>query len=157
MGLFTGIEKAEISERGKYLLPGFIGKLKIKRTLAKNSIKTGLAFIVECEVVETNGLRDDDGKELYPIGSSVTWYQKMQDRTVAFPAIKAFVAAASGVHPGDSAGMAEINAEMENILNEATENEANNALVGQIVKLETVATKTKKGYDFTRHNWSPVG
>lgn len=149
MGLFSGIEKAEISEKGRYLPSGFVGKLKVRRTLAKDSVKSGLAFIVEFEVVESNN------DEFSP-GSSATWYQKMTDKTVAFPAIKAFVAAASGVHPGDREAMNEINDEMENILNEATTNETSNALVGQEVAVETIATKTKKGFDFTRHNWLPV-
>jgi len=150
MGLFSGIEKAEISERGKYISPGFLGKLRVKKTLAKESVKSGLAFIVEFDVLESN-------LDEHPVGSSATWFQKMQDKTVAFPAIKAFVAAVSGVHPGDRDAMAEINAEMENILDEATSNETNNALVGQEVNLETFSTKTKKGFDFTRHNWSPAG
>lgn len=149
MGLFSGIEKAEISEKGKYISPGFVGKMRVRRTLAKDSIKSGLAFIVEFDVLESN--HDD-----HPVGSSATWYQKMMDKTVAFPAIKAFVAAASGVNLGDREAMAEINAEMESILDEATTNETSNALVGQEVKLETFSTKTKKGHDFTRHNWLPA-
>lgn len=149
MGLFSGIDKAEISEKGKYIAPGFVGKLRVRRTLAKDSIKSGLAFIVEFDVLETN-------LDEHPVGSSATWYQKMTDKTVAFPSIKAFVAAASGVHMGDRDAMQEISQEMEDILDEATTNETDNALVGQEVRVETFSTKTKKGFDFTRHNWLPA-
>lgn len=151
MGLFSGIEKAEISERGKYISPGFVGRLKVRKTLAKDSVKSGLAFIVEFDVLESN-------LDEHPVGSSATWFQKMQDKTVAFPAIKAFVAAVAGFHPGDKAGIeAEIGPNMSTLLDDATENETSNALVGQEVKCETFSTKTKKGFDFTAHKWTPVG
>lgn len=150
MGIFSGIEKAEISERGKYLPPGFVGKLKVRRTLAKDSVKSGLAFIVEFEVLESN-------HDEFPVGSSATWFQKMTDRTVSLPAIKAWLAAVSGIHPGDRATIdAEIGASMESILDEACQNETNNNLIGLEVLVETVGQKTKKGFDFTRHNWLPA-
>lgn len=148
MGLFSGIDKAEIAEKGKYLSTGFVGKLRVRRTLAKDSIKSGLAFIVEFDVVESN-------LEEHPVGSSATWYQKMTDKTVALPAIKSFVLAASGVDPANRDAMAEINSEIEGILDEATTNETNNALVGQEVFVTTFSTKTKKGFDFTNHRWTP--
>lgn len=150
MGIFQGIEKAEITERGKYIAPGFVGTLKVTKTLAKESLKSGLAFIVEFNVLASN-------LEEHPIGSSVTWFQKMTDRTIAFPAIKAFVAAVAGFHPGDKAGIdAEIGQNMSALLDDATENETNNALVGQTVKCGTFLTKTKKGFDFTAHKWAPA-
>lgn len=150
MGIFSGIDKAVISERGKWIVPNFVGALRIRRTVVKDSIKHGLAFIVEFDVIGSNLLED------HPIKSSVTWFQKMSDKTVAFPSIKAFVAAASGIFPGDRLAMDEINREIENILEEACVNETSNALVGQEVRVETFATTTQKGHPFTRHNWLPA-
>lgn len=150
MGFFAGIEKADITERGIYIFPGFTGRLKVRRTLSKDSIKAGLALIVEFHVLESN-------LEAHPVGSSVTWFQKMSDKTVAFPAIKAFVAAVAGFAAGDKAAIdAEIGPNMEALLDDAVANETSNALVGQEVRCETFSTKTKKGFDFTVHKWLPV-
>lgn len=169
MGIFDGIEKAEIWVRGKYLTPGFSGDLKIKRTLAKSSQKSGVLFTVEFEVVSNESTprtttwsdgstKTFNAKEDHPIGSKVTWQQKMSDRTVALPAVAGFVAAVSGYELGDKNTIErEVLPNLTKLLDHACANEDDNALVGQSVHCEAehiITQKNKK--DFTVMRWSPV-
>lgn len=150
MGLFDGIESAEMFERGKFIPGDFVGVLEIKRTIAKETIKSGIGFIVEMAVVETNM------PDTMPEGSACTWFQKMSDKTVAFPSIKAWAAAVAGYHSHDKAAIeAELAPELGNVLTMATDNPADNDFVGQTVRLETHMIKTRNGRDFTVHTWSP--
>lgn len=150
MGLFSGIRDAELFERGKFLKPSFYGTLLIKRTIAKETMRSGLAFIVEFEVVSTN-MPDE-----HPVGSKVSWFQKMTDKTVAFPSIKAFAAAVAGyeIHQKDQIEE-EVAPALEELLDAAVENETDNDLVGLCVNVQTEHTKTQRGLDFTRHLWMP--
>jgi len=149
MGLFEGIEDAEIFERGKFLPAGFVGVLEVKRTLAKDSIKSGMGFIVEFEVIASN-------REDVPVGSKATWWQGMKDRTVAFPAIKEFVAVLSGFerHQKDEIN-AEVSPVLAQLLDHATENPDSNDLIGQRIQCETANKRTRNDRDFTLHLWSP--
>lgn len=168
MGLFDGINEAELFERGRYLPPGFRGVLEVKRTIAKETVRSGIGFIVEFEVVRVDrpgqGYNDGDAAnnvprhELAPVvrGEKRTWFQKMTDLNVAFPAIKAWAAAIAGYEMHEKEAIdAEVAPELEGAMNRATENPSDNDFVGCLVKLETEATKTGKGLDFTHHNWAP--
>ena len=150
MGLFEGIEDAEIFERGKYLAGGFRGVLECQRTIAKETIKSGLGFIVEFNVIETNM------PDAHPIGSRCTWFQKMSDKTVAWPAIKVWAAAMSGygAHQKEEIER-EVSPALKGLLNAATSSPADNDLVGIRVCVETEQVKTKNDKDFTRHTWAP--
>lgn len=150
MGLFDGINEAEIFERGRFLPDNFRGVLEVKRTIAKETIRSGIGFIVEFEVIETN-MPDQS-----PVGSKATWFQKMSDKTVAFPAIKAWAAACAGyeIHQKDDIEQ-EIAPHLADVLTHATDNPADNDFVGCLVRVETEQIKTRNDRDFTRHNWRP--
>lgn len=149
MGLFSGIQDAEIFERGRFLPGGFNGVLEVKRTIAKETIKSGVGFIVEFDVVESN--LDD-----VAIGSRCTWFQKMSDRTVALPSIKAWAAAVAGYHAHQRAEIEnEVAPMLEQSLTHATDNPADNDFVGCMVRVQTDMIQTKNGRDFTRHDWQP--
>jgi len=150
MGLFDGIEDAEIFERGKFLPPAFVGVLEVKRTIAKESIKSGVGFIVEFEVIESNV------PDKVPVGSKATWWQGMTDRTVAFPAIKEFVAVLSGFERHQKQEIeAEVSPVIRGVLDHATEHPDDNDLIGCRIVCETVNKRTKNDRDFTLHLWSP--
>jgi hypothetical protein len=150
MGFFEGIEKAQISERGKYLPPNFAGTLKIKRTLYRETLKSGPAFIVEFEVVASN-------LDTTPVGSECSWYQSLRDRTVADPAIKAFAAACAGYHRTQRAEIeAEVAPNLDEMLTDCCQSPDDNALTGTLVDVRTWTKKTQKGLDFTAHDWSPA-
>lgn len=169
MGLFDGINEAELFERGRYLPPGFRGVLEVKRTIAKETVRSGIGFIVEFEVVRVDrpgqGYNDGDAAnnvprhELAPVvrGEKRTWFQKMGDKTVAFPSIKAWAAAMSGYASHEKEAIEnEVAPHLEGVLTHATDNPADNDFVGCRVEVETIAHKTKKsGSDFTIHNWIP--
>jgi hypothetical protein len=150
MGLWSGVNDADVFERGKYMKDGFIGKVRIKRTLAKETRKVGLAFIVELEIVTSN-------MEEHPVGSKGTWFQKMTDKAVAFPAVKGFVTALFGYQPHQKEEIdADVAPNLEAILDHACQSEDDNHLTNMIVNLECVKIQTQKGFDFTRYDWSPA-
>ena len=156
MGLFDGIGEAEIFTRGKYMPPGFRGVLEVKRTIAKETVKSGIGFIVEFEVIEVNrpGTKDHD---LAPVvvGEKRTWFQGMKDKTVAFPAIKEWAAAMAGYQMHEKEAIDdEVSPELQNILTHATDNPADNDFVGVRVSLDTSHKKTKNDRDFTVHAWA---
>ncbi len=170
MGLFDGIGEAEIFERGKYFPPGFRGVLEVKRTIAKETVKSGIGFIVEFEVIEVarpgtgyNAGDEHNDKivkhELAPVvvGEKRTWFQGMNDKTVAFPSIKEWAAAVAGYNPGTDkdAIEAEVAPELSKELGVATDNPADNDFCGQYVCVETSHKLTKKKNDFTVHVWTP--
>lgn len=174
MSLFDGIQDAELFERGKFLsgkceackgkgvdsegkicqacegIGKFRGVLEVKRTIAKETVRSGIGFIVEFEIVESNM------RTAHPVGSKCTWFQKMSDKTVAFPAIKAWAAAVAGyqVHEREAIE-ADVSPMLEKTLTHATDNPADNDFVGVLVRVETEMIKTRNDKDFTRHDWQP--
>jgi hypothetical protein len=150
MGLFTGIDGAEVFERGKYVKPGFHGVLEVVKTIAKETRKSGDAFIVEFKIVETNMPAH------HPMGSKATWFQKMVDKDVAYPAIAAWAAAMGGLDASDKKGIEEhVLPELEEALDAATDSPRDNDFTGRLVRLDTELIQTRKGEDFTRYDFSP--
>jgi len=157
MGLFDGIDQAEVFERGRYLPPEFRGVLEVKRTISKETKRSGIGFIVEFEVVsvERSGKPDH---ELSPVivGQKRTWFQKMSDKTVAFPAVLAWAAGVAGYEAHDKAKIEEeVASGLGDILNHATDNPADNDFVGALVAVETSQITTRNDREFTRHDWIP--
>ncbi len=159
MGMFKGIEDAPIYERGKFFKAGFRGELEVKKTVLQETLKSGDAFIVEFEILTSN-MPDE-----HPVGSRGTFFQKMSDKTVAFPSITALIATLSGfaLHQREAI-KSEVSPNLDDILTRAIKNpdgedstQEQNDLIGLTVHLETEAVKTQKGADFTRHNWYPTG
>lgn len=152
MGMFKGINKAKISETGNYLPPDFDGVVEITRTIIKETRKKGPAFIVDLRIVESN--LDD-----VPVEKEFNWFQKMTDTDIAFPAIKAFFAAAAGVDPRDDEALGEIEDNIEEALEDAVQNPDDpekNMLIGLQVRVITSHKETQEGKDFTRHDWRPL-
>lgn len=148
MGLWDGLDKAQTFEKGTFLKPG-VYTLRIKTCLDKMTRKSGQAYIVEFEVLASSNSE-------HPVGTSVTWFQKMADRDVAFGAIKEFLAA---VYQKDLRQKTEkedfertIAPSLPAIADASTKT---NSLAGQVVNVEVTQIKTQKNLDFSRHAWSP--
>lgn len=158
MGLFSGIGDANLFERGRYMPPGFRGTLKVKKTIAKTTRKSGLAFIVEFEVIEVRQ-PGEEGHEYSPVvvGEKRTWYQGMNDKDIAFSAIMSWAAALGGYqsHQMDEI-KSEVAPKLEEMIETATNSPSDNILVGILVDLATngIITREKK-QPFTVHDWSP--
>jgi len=141
-----GVGKAELFEKGKYLNPGLY-VLAVKKTIFKSTRKSGDAFIVEFEVLESSD------EENHAVGSTCTWYQGLRDKEVAFPAIKDFMRNLLGINPDDKAAMQEFADGIDKMLHQAINNP--DLFEGTRIRVETYMIKTKaKGLDFTVHKWS---
>lgn len=147
---FSGVENAQIFERGNFLPPGGKYRLRVMRTIVKKTRKSGDAFIAEFEVIESDL---DEVK----VGSRYSWFQKLVDTDVAFPAIKEFIATLLGFDVRDKEGMKEFNGKVKSVLQEASEEyskEEDHPLHGLEILCETYQKETKQGKDFTVHSWS---
>jgi hypothetical protein len=146
---FSGIDRADTFERGKYFPPDGTFYLKLQKTLVKGTRKSGAAFIAEFEVVGSN-------HDEVPVGAKRSWFQKMVDKDVAFPAIKEFMAALLGFSKEDKAEWKSFEAKLEGILTEATDFEGkaeDHPLYGMTVKVTTWQKTTNNGKEFTVHDW----
>ena len=159
MGMFDGVGDADMFERGRFMPPGFRGVLEIKKTIAKESVKSGTGFIVEMEVIEVHA-PGEEGHEHSPVieGEKRTWWQGMKDKTVAFPSLKAWAGAVAGYRSDQRAEIDEAlgGNTLGDMLNEATASPAENDFVGAYVELTTHEIITQKNKSkFTVHNWAP--
>jgi hypothetical protein len=152
MGLWDGLKSAQVFEKGAYLGPGTYDA-EIVRILTKQTQKSGLGFIVELKVINSNN------PEHKP-GSKASWFQSMKSPPQAFAAIKEFVAAVLGIPAKEKDRLAaEIDPIIEKLMDRLTG--AENAFgpqgddPGRMVHVETFMKKTQRGGDFTVHAWSP--
>jgi len=149
MGNFGGIGKTELFERGVFLTPGGGYTLEIDTILLKETRKAGLAFIVEFKVLESTLPNHAEG-------SKATWFQKMQDKDVAFPAITEFFIALYDI-PRKGEDYDEFMESLEDVLDGVTEDleeGEEHPLKGKQIKCTTHTKLTKgKGVEFTVHNW----
>jgi hypothetical protein len=148
MGLWDGLKDAQVFEKGNFFGVG-VFDLEVGRCLTKQTIKSGLGFIVEFDVLTSTN-------PAHKTGSKGTWFQKMENQMVAFSAIKEFIIALHGFDPKLDAARIEqdlaphISALMDHGTGPA------NGFAGKRIRLETFMTKTKsRGTDFTVHRWSP--
>lgn len=153
--MWDGIEKAQIFERGKWMSDGFKGVVEVQKTVAKPTRKSGLCFIVEFVIRETN-MPDKHG-----VGTKASWCQKMTDVAVAFPAVAEWAAAMNGYDPQKDKTVVEekLLPILRDVMSVATDNPDNpekNFFIGIRVGLECFKKKTQNDRDFTVHNWSPV-
>jgi hypothetical protein len=140
----SGFKQAQTYDQGKYLDPGQY-KAEIVKTLVKDSRGSGTLFIAELRILESNHAEHSPG-------SKRSWVQKMQDKDIAFPAIKEFAMAVMGVSKNDTAAVSEFNEQCETLLDAAI-NE--NLFEGYTVAIECFHKETKKGNTFTVHQWYP--
>jgi hypothetical protein len=158
MGMFDGLGETELYERGVYLTPGGVYELEVKKVLLKETRKSGLGFIVEFTVLSAEGA----GEAQHAPGSRATWFQKMTDKDVAFPALKQFLVGLLGINMNNPEEKEEFNSKVEEILEAAVtwepedpEDETEeHPWAGFKVCCETFSKVTKKGADFTSHIWS---
>lgn len=160
MRYMQGIGGAKVFERGEFLtdagpsptepgkrLPGKFS-LSIIRTLVKQTQKSGVAFIAEMVVVESN-------TSAHPVGANRTWFQSFKSPQIAMGAIKAFTAAALGVATNDADGLRGLESTIEGVMSEVEEGHSN-PLEGLTVDVTCRLIQTEKtGSDFTVHDWAP--
>ncbi len=82
--LWSGLKDAQTFDRGTFFQPGSY-TLKIVNCLTKQTQKSGEAWIVEFEVLESSN------PTAHAVGSKGSWFQKLSNVQVAFGAIKEFV------------------------------------------------------------------
>lgn len=143
---FAGAGEAELSDRGVYLEPGGTYLLEVVKTIFKVTRKSGDAFIVEFKVLESDHPK-------HRVGSKATWFQSLKDKSVALPALKDFALKLFQIDDprSDDPTVVEFISNMDEMLMEACEQET--PLAGYKIRVTTEAVVTKKGLDFTRHNW----
>jgi hypothetical protein len=116
MGLYDGLQNAEIGEGGRYLGDLGVGRfsLRVIRMLAKQSRKSGLMTIAELEVIESSNPSE-------PLGQKVGWAQSHREIEIADRAIKEFVAALLGYYwPDDKERIkAELNPRVVQLMEQA--------------------------------------
>lgn len=155
MGRFSGIGEVDLFEKGVYLSPEGSYELEVQNMLLKETRKAGLGFIVEFTVVSST-------HESHAVGSKATWFQKLIDTDVAFPAIKEFFVSLLDVDMKDPEAKEEFNNSLEDLLDEVTSwtptaDDKDHPLKGTRIRCDTYSKKTKeKNLDFTAHVWQSV-
>lgn len=137
MGLFDGIEKAELNNGGTYLRPGVYPKLEIEEFKAGRTRKKEDFVVVKVKIVESSG------PEANPVGSTAD-VMTMMRWDGALGHIKGFLAAAMAidVREVDAAGT-------ELAIGEEQ------PLRGMLVACEASSVETKSGGTFTKVRWYP--
>lgn len=145
MSLWAGLSTAQVFENGVYFGPG-IFDVEIVRCLSKDTQKSGLAFIVETEVLTSTNPE-------HPAGAKRTWFQSMKNKNVGFGAVAGFLLHAFALE-NNAARKTDFFPFLEPFMLRVTGPE--NVLSGCYLHLQCSMIKTKeKGNDFTRHDWSP--
>lgn len=164
---FPGLNNAPVFEKGNPLKPGTFD-LEVVQVISKKTNKIGDALIVEFKILNNYGHPD------HKIGDKVSWFQKLIDTNVAFPAIKAFLIATLGYDYRNQ--KAEVDAKiapnLEGLLIEAIQagNTPGKGLNGSKVHVSTFHKETKpkpvvvqtpqgpqtqmQSGTFTVHDWS---
>lgn len=140
---FAKLKEAQPNTKSAYFQPGFY-KVQIEKVLVKTSQTDGsLFFIVECKVLESKN-------SPIHVGTQCAQAIKITGNLSAMSNIKGFLAGALGLDKNDAEEMQTIDADM---LESLVESEAMNGLV---LNLTCRVVKTRKGSDFTTHDWSLV-
>jgi len=144
MGVFDGMNSAEVYGKGKYFKPG-VYVCKVTRVQLITTRKKDDAFIVDFEI---QAAAPGDSGEPSAVGTSAAWFQSFEYKESALGKIKEFLAAVLQVDPSTAPpGMT-----YEELATAAVGED--NPLAGALVCVETFMTKTKSGNDFTQHRFS---
>lgn len=161
---FPGLNNAPVFEKGNPLKPGTFD-LEITQVVSKKTQKKGDALIVEFVILNSYGHPE------HKAGDKVSWFQKLVDTNIAYPAIKAFLIATLGYDYRNQ--KAEVDAKiapnLEGILTEAIAagNTKQKGLNGFRVHVSTFHKETQpkpvqtpegvkmQTGQFTVHDWSP--
>ena len=148
---WSQIGAAPIFERGNYFNPGRY-KLRLLRCLSKQTQKSGVAFIAEFEVLESDN-------PAHPIGSKGTFFVKMIQQQQAFSNILEMVAALVGFDITNPQHVEQINRDLRPQLPglmTALETQGTGVLGGhETISVECRIIITKANKEFTLHVWSP--
>lgn len=133
MGMFGGIEKAETSKGGVYLLPGnyLLGLRAAKAGRSRNNVDF---FVAELEILASDN-------EERKVGSKVSW-MSMKNNDAFLGNVKAFAAAAFGI-PEEKVTEKKI----EELISDDQPRE------GTQIKAQAQNVKTRAGKDFTKVFW----
>jgi len=165
MNLFAGLKEAKTFERGVWLKEGQY-LVRVKRALFKETRKSGDAFILEFTIEQSSyekakkdALKALEGQtfnlqeleKILPnaVGTTASWFQKLQDKDIGYGALKSFAAAILGMDPNDPEFVDQVEGFLEAVCREG-------AIDGKLIPVEAVVVQTKKGEDFTRHNWGKI-
>lgn len=149
-GLWDGLEDAEVGEGGNYLGLG-IFDIEVVRCLVKKRRAKGLAFIAELRLL-TSTNPDQQA------GSQVAFFQGMDDKEIAFRAIKEFMAAICGLRPRED--KERIKHELDPQIKQLTAMAVGpqNALAGRRAHVETYKkTTVKNKKEIILPRWFPYG
>jgi hypothetical protein len=147
-GIFAGFKNAQVFAAVPDPIPAdFDGDVKIKRTLMKQTQRSGLAFIAELEVVTSNHPK-------HPCGSVLSYFQSTSDRVIAFNNLLAFLVAAAGEDRNDPAAVERVKQYAEQTFNEAVESPTKNNLIDRVLHVRGVGTITSKGHAFVAKIWT---
>lgn len=156
MGLFSKVADAKVHEKSAHLVPGLY-RVKITGCKPQTSSQNAKTYaIVEMEIVTSSAPQ-------FRLGMSAS--QVIDMTGIMGPVnVKKFVAAFSGIESDDP----EINDKIVKLWKDATDGRIGDVedacdlmfsddspAIGEEMDLECVLTKTRKGTDFTLHNWKP--
>lgn len=153
---FDGMNQGQAYSKGSYFNaedsaegPGSY-LCKVNDMLVKNTQRSGVAVIVELEVVGSTNPK-------VAVGVKRGWVQTLKDRSIAFANLIEFLAAVSGLDANDSQQLAIINTQLapqsQGMLEDACKNKTLN---GRFVVVTTSIHVTKKSQRVTRYVFSPA-
>lgn len=142
MGKYAQVNDAKVYKSGQYFEPNhqFLVLVSVVKDQEVRESKLG-AFIVETKVLKStcDSVRPSDGRN---------WFVNL-DKPASWGNLKAFGVAATEAVTGEMASENEVT---EEVIEHFVSTEQ--PLAGTILALATVHSKTQKGGDFTKHNWS---
>lgn len=148
---FSQIGAAPIFERGNYFSPGRY-KLRLLKCLSKQTQKSGMAFIAEFAVLESDN-------PAHAIGSKGTFFVKMAQQQQAFSNILEMIVALLGFDITNKEHVAQIDQQLRPQLAglmTALETQGTVVLGGrETVSVECRIKLTQRNTEFTLHTWSP--
>lgn len=153
---FDGMNQGQAFSKGSYFNaednaegPGSY-LCRINEMLVKNTQRSGVAVIVELEVVGSTNPK-------VAVGVKRGWVQTLKDRSIAFANLIEFLAAVSGLDANDSQQLVIINTQLapqsQGMLEDACKNKTLN---GRFVVVTTSIHVTKKSQRVTRYVFSPA-
>ena len=151
MGMFDGMENAQIGRGGYYYKDGnYIAD--VVKCYSQDTRKIGNMFIVESQIVWSN---NPERK----VGQVPSWCVVM-DWDTALGHVKGFIAACNGADPSDDEAVKACFTDAQgrdiSVLAAEYAVSPDNPLAGTRLELEVYSSPSKKtGKDFSAHKWKP--
>lgn len=147
------VGQAQVFGRGRYLKDGRY-TLRFLKMYTIETRKSGHALVAEFNVESSNN-------DEIPEGTKRNWYQSLGDKDIAFPAVKEFMLSLLNVDQEDEDEMEEFDSKLDVRLEKYSDSKWQNLdakkhpLHGRLINCECYIKETKKGGEFTVHDWSP--